>query len=495
MFNVNDIKAFVKRSVGHDAEYKEAGMDIPYYVYAADGKVYELNSTTGFLLLTGQLDNIPYVRPFDMVDGDVTWNIEDDVISGYYKDGDMKIPVMDKHIAAYINKDNELTILDYTFMSTLLEQLTSVYVTLDVWAQAHDKSVPAAKRQCQLGRVCGAVQIGGSWFVPEYAPYPKREVADKKIYQVPECAISKTAFEFLTMMLYQGQTELGCGIKLDSCSGDGVLMSIILPDDIDMNMLKLFYMHMCSEDGKYTDNIKLVIPYSLYDLLVYAVKEGYTEISIMNHLQHSLITTNWKKNNSVSSDILDKDFGKNNFTLQDAVDYQTIVTYVWNNSESPYEGFNKIEQMNRLFVMSDDPIIRGCLVNLDSFIKYYDNEKLKDDTVKTCGDFNDYICNISYDAILRVENFNSKFLSRTAKFIDPWYFELLRNYLALVGDNKKVSMISNTDFIECILKSNDTTREYDYIMKMKNPVVSIQKAIEIVSEIIPFCYEADNSVK
>jgi len=166
------VEFYVLRSKRTELE-KECGIENDrFYLYAPDGKVYEFDE----MLLRAVLcdpDNLSEIvkqrtGPLATEDGPVCWDESDFV---YYM---TESQIHDNYVVELYRKtDCPMVILDHAVFNVFMNEVT-FYVPLSDWAEKHGKSVPAAKRQCQLGRVEKAVKIAGVWFVPEFAEYPGR---------------------------------------------------------------------------------------------------------------------------------------------------------------------------------------------------------------------------------------------------------------------------------------------------------------------------------
>ena len=372
---IENIKAFVKRD--RDAVMiEEMGELVPHYFYGDDHKMYELNAMTCLLIITGQSELIKTVRPLATEDGDVEWTMENDLIGGYYEDEqDNKIPVMDKNIVAYIDKNNKLTVLDYAFVHRALEMMSNTYVTLDVWSESHGKSIPAAKRQCQLGRVRGAVQVGGLWLIPEYSPYPERVSCDEKVLELPENILDDVDYEILNQLMMNGMYDLPFGIKFEPFSDEGVRLEL----ETSSNIIVDDYKHMTAgykptDNGRFGEIIGMLLPDKLDAIINEMFCSGKCDkIYFIKPSYYSICDMRWK-DYDVKCDT--DDFCSSGRTFSEIIDYWKVLNYfitvddLFNNAD--FVDYSNIDKLNTLFFTTEDPIVLSCLTNVESFKEHMD---------------------------------------------------------------------------------------------------------------------------
>ena len=75
---------------------------------------------------------------------------------------------------AYVTDDVLLVIYDFEPFEPIISKSYNIssYISLAEYAEKVDKSNEIVKVLCREGRIVGAQKIGGSWMIPEDAPYP-----------------------------------------------------------------------------------------------------------------------------------------------------------------------------------------------------------------------------------------------------------------------------------------------------------------------------------
>lgn len=75
---------------------------------------------------------------------------------------------------AYVSDDLSLVIMDPRVLCgiTSTDSILGPYIDLADYAKKANRSRQIIKVYCREGRLLGAKKIGGSWMIPENAPYP-----------------------------------------------------------------------------------------------------------------------------------------------------------------------------------------------------------------------------------------------------------------------------------------------------------------------------------
>lgn len=75
---------------------------------------------------------------------------------------------------AYVTDDFELVIRDQEPFASLIQDnyRHTKFLTVEQYAQKHNKSREIIKVYCREGKIVGAGKKGGCWIIPEDAPYP-----------------------------------------------------------------------------------------------------------------------------------------------------------------------------------------------------------------------------------------------------------------------------------------------------------------------------------
>lgn len=121
----------------------------------ADGSICNPTEAVLFKLLTN------FEKADEIFGKDGVWNTitsEMSMVSG-------------ETLAVVIN-ERQLIILDFTPFKTLLGYSDINYLSVQEYAQLHNKSIEIIKVFCRQNRIIGAQKIGKSWIIPEDAPYP-----------------------------------------------------------------------------------------------------------------------------------------------------------------------------------------------------------------------------------------------------------------------------------------------------------------------------------
>lgn len=93
---------------------------------------------------------------------------------GRWRDSVIDMSLYPGKTVAIVTDDSELVIYSgdafrECFDSTLR---TCAYVSVDEYAQMHNKSVEIVKVYCRENRIAGAHKVGRAWMIPREAPYP-----------------------------------------------------------------------------------------------------------------------------------------------------------------------------------------------------------------------------------------------------------------------------------------------------------------------------------
>lgn len=243
----------------------------------------------------------------------------------------------DSSIMIYID-DKGMHIFQFDVIQSVLDSLTSGhYLTIDIWANRCHKSVAAAKRQCQLGRVNLAVKVGGLWLVPESAEYPSgRITSDIRVLQVPDEALTKKALMYLMSLSKQSmQNKFFSGEDITwPCKVDRQ------PDGQVTYRLSDLRENLFQEEGFAIEDAQL-LPTSLINLLKYAIENDFDEIELIcTKWGNQLIKTAWlddghtvydKDNSEISSESLfrydlaiDYAIRRSDLDKKDNLDFSTI---------------------------------------------------------------------------------------------------------------------------------------------------------------------------
>lgn len=175
---------FVKRRILSPFEKDATGReDDDFILYAPDGRLYYLTPILVKAILSSPesiMDALKMSHASALCryaeEGDLTWNLNGDFIYCVHN-GES---VLDRDVVLYHDDDGKITVLNSDVFKLLVNNRSDYYIPLEQWAELQGKSVAAAKRQCQLGRVSHAVKIAGVWFVPEFVDYPERTVSSEK---------------------------------------------------------------------------------------------------------------------------------------------------------------------------------------------------------------------------------------------------------------------------------------------------------------------------
>ena len=294
---VEDIKAFaLKRKPDIDGAYlkNQKVMQDTYNVDAdeldggftyfhSNGCVYRI--TTGvecMFILTGNTENYHFGNNCGPEGSERYWDLND-VIGGYYcGENNKKIPVIRHDIEFYIDKEDCVHFMGYDFINFAIQSINDVrYVPLSTWAEKVGKSVPAAKRQCQLSRVKGAVSLCNNWFVPIFAEYPDR--TQDSVLEVPYDAIDDT----LRMKFLSGVYDsIDCPFTINKNTKDeDVLFEISV--DCDEEDLDEFFKSMGEDNTIYH---RMMVA-----LFKIAHKEHCKKLYFMNPWTSTFILTFWKE--------------------------------------------------------------------------------------------------------------------------------------------------------------------------------------------------------
>ena len=124
----------------------------------------ELLTCTGRISFVSNLQARQFLFHFDNPDyytGPGSWDYPEITMEDYHGE-----------TIAYVNANAELCVSNPELYRKLMTSSVAVMLTISQYAQLHNVSDSLIRRLCRTERLPGAVQKGGTWLIPEDAPYP-----------------------------------------------------------------------------------------------------------------------------------------------------------------------------------------------------------------------------------------------------------------------------------------------------------------------------------
>ena len=124
----------------------------------------KLNKEYCLVLTTGEMKTLTIEQTREFILNFETFEITQDANSLHCQ--------CDGELLASLNDKKELTIYSSAFLGDIFFN-ESAYVSIQEYADMHEKKRAIISRLCNDGRLPGAVRKGTKWYIPKNAPYPK----------------------------------------------------------------------------------------------------------------------------------------------------------------------------------------------------------------------------------------------------------------------------------------------------------------------------------
>lgn len=94
---------------------------------------------------------------------------------GKWEDSIVSMAGYEGQTIATVNDNGILQIHNADLFRQIMEQGKPELVTVQDYADRHQRDVTRVRKLCREGRILGAMQLGTVWLIPENAPYPSDE--------------------------------------------------------------------------------------------------------------------------------------------------------------------------------------------------------------------------------------------------------------------------------------------------------------------------------